>query len=63
MLFCLGSVSQDFTKDGQIEISLNGTAYNFPVAHSSIKKEGIVNTHQYLVIQNNIKWSLDLLRY
>ena len=45
--FCLGSVSKDFTKDEKSEIFLNGTAYYFLVDHSSIKKEGILNIHQY----------------
>ena len=36
-------------------ISLNGNVYNFPVDHSSIKKEDILNIHQYLMIENNIK--------
>ena len=36
--FCLRSVSKDFTKDEQGEISLNGTVHNFSVGHSSIKK-------------------------
>ena len=53
--FFLGSVSQDFTKDEQIEISLDGTVYDFSVDHSSIKKEDILNTHQYLMIKNNIE--------
>ena len=53
--FCLGNVSQDFTKDEQSEISLNGTMYHFSVDHSSIKKEDILNIHQYLMIKNNIK--------
>ena len=35
--FCLGSVSQGFTKDEQSESSLNSTAYDFLVEHSSIK--------------------------
>ena len=37
----LGSVSQDFARDEQNEISLNGTAYDFSFHHSSIKKEDI----------------------
>ena len=45
--FCLGSVSQDFTKNEQNEVSLNGTVYGFSVDHSSIKKEDILNIHQY----------------
>ena len=32
--FCLGSVSKDFTKDEQSEISLNDTVYDFSVDHS-----------------------------
>ena len=43
--FCLGSVSQDFTKDEQSEISLNGTVYDFSVDHMLIKKEDILNIH------------------
>ena len=39
--FCLGSISKNFTKDEQNEISLNGTVYNFSVDHSSIKKGDI----------------------
>ena len=45
--FCLGSVSKDFTKDKQTEISLNVTVYDFSVDHSSIRKEDILNIHQY----------------
>ena len=56
--FSLGSVSKDFTKDGQSEISLNGTLYDFSVDHSSIRKEDILNIHQYLMVKNNIKYSL-----
>ena len=53
--FYLGSISKDFTKNEQSEISLNGTVYDFLVDHSSIKKEGIFNIHQYLMVQNNVK--------
>ena len=60
--FCLGNVSKDFTKDKQGEISLNGTVYNFSVAHSLIKKEDILIIHQYLMIKNNIKLCLGLLK-
>ena len=35
--------------------SLNGTAYDFSVENSSIKKEDILNIHQYLIIKNNRK--------
>ena len=59
--FCLGSLSKDFTKDKQSELSLNGTVYDlngtiydFSVGHSSIKKEDILNIHQYLMIKSNI---------
>ena len=53
--FSLGSISKDFTKNEQSEISLNGFVYDLSVDHSSIKKEGILNIHQYLMIKNNIK--------
>ena len=52
---CLVSVSKDFAKDEQSKISLIGTVYDFSVDHSSIKKEDILNIHQYLMIKNNIK--------
>ena len=45
--FCLESISKDFTKDEQSEISLNGTV---SFDHSSIKKEDILNIQQYLMI-------------
>ena len=57
--FCVRRVSQDFAKDEQSEISLNGTVHDFSVEHSSIKKEDILNIHQYLIIKNNV---LGLLR-
>ena len=44
-----------FTKDEQSEISLNGTVYHFSVHHRSIKKEDILNIHQYLMVKNNVK--------
>ena len=53
--FCLGNESKDFTKDEQNEISLNGTVYHFSVHHRSIKKEDILNIHQYLMFKNNVK--------
>ena len=59
--FCWGSESKDFTKDKQSEISLNGTVYDFSVDRSSIKKVNILIIHQYLMIKNNIKWSLDFV--
>ena len=52
---CLGSVSQYFAKDEQCEISLNGTGHDFSVEHSSMKKQDILNIHQYLMIKNEIK--------
>ena len=59
--FCWGSESKDFTKDEQSEISFNGTVHNFSVDRSSIKKVNILIIHQYLIIKNNIKWSLDFV--
>ena len=48
--FWLESVSKDFTKYEQSKISLNGSAYYFSVDHNLIKKEAILNTHQYLLL-------------
>ena len=53
--FCLGIISDNFTKAEQKEISLNGTAYNFSLDQSSIKKDYILNIIEYLMVQNNIK--------
>ena len=53
--FCLGSVSKDITKDEQSEISLNGTAVDFSVDHSLIKKEAVLNIHQKWMVKTNIK--------
>ena len=61
--FCLGSVSKDYTKDEQSEISLNGAVYDFSVDHNSIKKENILNIHQYLMIKSKIKCLILLGKY
>ena len=53
--FYFGSISQDFTKDEQSEICIKGTVYDFSVAHNSVKKEDILNIHQYLAIRNNMR--------
>ena len=53
--FCLGSISKDFTKDEQSQISLDGTLYNFSVNHTLMKKEDILNLHQFLMFKNNMK--------
>ena len=37
------------------EISLNGTVYNLSIDRSAIKKEDILNIHEYLVKKDNIK--------
>ena len=53
--FRLGSVSKEFTKDEQSEISFNGTAHNFSVDHNLIEEQNIRNTHQYLMVKNDLK--------
>ena len=53
--FSLRSVSKDFLKDEQSEISFNGTVYDFSVDNSSSKKEDILNIQKYLLIKNNVK--------
>ena len=41
---------------------LNVTVNDFLVDPSPIKKEGILNIHQYLMVRNNIKKYLGLLK-
>ena len=41
----LGSVSKDFKKDEQSEISVNGTVYDFSVDRSSTKKKKFVGSN------------------
>ena len=53
--FCSGRVSKEFTKNEQSKIFLSCTAFDFSVEHISIKKEDILNIHQYLLIKNNMK--------
>ena len=60
--FYLESESKDFTKDEQSEISVNGVACDFSVDHSLIKKEDVLNIHKYLMVRNNIKKFLILLK-
>ena len=43
------------TKDEQSKIALNGDAYDFSVGYNSIKKEDILNIHQHLMVENNIR--------
>ena len=45
--FCLESISKDFTQDEHSKISLNGAVYDFSNDYSPIKKEDILNIHQY----------------
>lgn len=53
--FCLTSVSKDFKKDEQSEISLNCTARNFSTHFRSVEKEAILNIHEHLMIKNKEK--------
>ena len=48
-------MSKEFTKDEQSEISFNGTAHNFSVDHNLIEEQNIRNTHQYLMVKNDLK--------
>ena len=52
--FCLGSISEYFTKDEMSEISLNSTVYDYSVDHSAIEEEDILNIYEYLM-KNNIR--------
>ena len=62
--FCLQSVSKYFTKDEWSKIYLNGTVYDFSVDQSSIEITtlNIRNIHQYLMVKNNVKKYLRLLK-
>ena len=60
--FCLGRILKDFTKDEQKETSLNGIVYDFSVSHGSIKKEYILNIHQYLLIKKIYKIMCGLIK-
>ena len=51
----MGSVSKEFTKVEQNEISLNGTAHSFSVDNNLIEEQYILNIHQYLMVKNNLK--------
>ena len=52
------NISKDFTNDKQSDKCLNGIADDFWVDHISIKKENILNIHQYLMFKNDIKKSI-----
>ena len=52
---CQGSRSKYFGKDEQSVTVLDSTVCDFSVDHNSIKKEDILNIHQYLMIKNNAK--------
>ena len=52
--FSIGSVSKIFTKDQQSEVFIKRYCIcNGSVDHSSIKKEDILNIHQYFMAINN----------
>ena len=53
----LGSVSQDFARDEQNEISLNGTAYDFSFHHSSINPHQSLNKTIYRTLIVELKVS------
>ena len=60
--FSLENASKYFKEDEQSEISVNGVACDFSVDHSLVKKEDVLNIHKYLMVSNNIKKFLILLK-
>ena len=46
---------KNFIKDGHSAVSLSGTVWTFSVNNSSIKREYILNIHQYFMVKNNLK--------
>ena len=60
--FSLGSTSKNLTKDEQKEELLSGTGYDFSVHHTSIEKENTLHLHKSLMVKNNVKQRLDLMK-
>ena len=58
----VGSISNGFRATESREVSLIENIYNFSVDHSSIDKSDILNIHKYLMVKNNIKKTLRLIR-
>ena len=56
--FCLGSISNGFSANESIEVSLNGNVSDFSVDYNSIDKSDILNILKYLTTKNNIMFSL-----
>ena len=53
--FCFGSVSKDFANNEMNEISFKGTLYDFATNYALIGIENIVNIHECLMKNHNIK--------
>ena len=53
--FCLGSISDGPSATESREVSLNGNVYHFSVDYNSIDKSNILNSHKYLMTNNDIK--------
>ena len=53
--FCLGSMSDGLSATESREAFLNGNVYDFSVDYNSVDKSDILNFHNYLMTQNNIK--------
>ena len=53
--FCLWSISNRFSATDSREVSLNGSLSEFLADYNSIDKSGILDTHKYSMIENNMK--------
>lgn len=60
--FCLGNVSEDYTKEEQNENIINGTVYDFSVDHTSLQKEDILNIPKYLMVKKYTKQCLGFIK-
>ena len=59
---CLGNISEDFAFDNIRETGFEGYLFDFSVDYETIDFDDILDIHEYLMKNNNIKKCLDLLK-
>ena len=52
---CLGNISKDFSVDNMKETGLNGYVYDFSVDYNAIAVDDILEIHEYLMKEHDIK--------
>ena len=58
----LGNISKDFPVDNMKKTGSNGFVYDFSVDYDAIAVDDILDIYKYLMVKNNIKCCLDLLK-